>query len=242
MNLRKNSGFTLVEMALVLVVIGLILGAVSIGKDMQRNAEYKKIKQKFVDQWVRVYNEHYDRLGYLPGDIEAFPTMAVNGGVLTGAALTAMQTNPTSVTANGTALCNTAGATNPDLLNETFAAAGIEVPPGRGIGSESRYVYLDSNGNPQQLNICFQWRAPGQAAGVGNVLEIQGLTPDLARFLDNMIDSRVDGNTGRFRLLSTAAGATADWPVGNNRNAADSADVADTGQVIVVTALLRMNQ
>lgn len=42
----RQQGFTLVEMSLVLVVIGLILGALSVGKDMQRNAEYKKIKQK----------------------------------------------------------------------------------------------------------------------------------------------------------------------------------------------------
>ncbi len=54
---REQGGFTLIEMAVVLVIIGLILGAVSIGKDLQRNAEYKKVKQKFVDQWAQAYNE-----------------------------------------------------------------------------------------------------------------------------------------------------------------------------------------
>ena len=33
-----QAGFTLVEIAIVLAVIGLILGAVMIGKDVQRNA------------------------------------------------------------------------------------------------------------------------------------------------------------------------------------------------------------
>ncbi len=53
MNRMHQQGFTLVEMSIVLVIIGLILGAVSIGKDLQRDAEYSKIKQKFVDQWVQ---------------------------------------------------------------------------------------------------------------------------------------------------------------------------------------------
>jgi len=34
-----QTGFTLVELAVVLAVIGLIIGAVAIGKDVQRNAE-----------------------------------------------------------------------------------------------------------------------------------------------------------------------------------------------------------
>ncbi|MBE9395822.1 type II secretion system protein [Pontibacterium sp. N1Y112] len=46
MNRMHQQGFTLVEMSIVLVIIGFILGAVSIGKDLQRDAEYSKIKQK----------------------------------------------------------------------------------------------------------------------------------------------------------------------------------------------------
>ena len=51
---RAQAGFTLVEMSVVLLVIGLILGAVSVGKDLQRDAEYTKIKQKFTKLYFSI--------------------------------------------------------------------------------------------------------------------------------------------------------------------------------------------
>ena len=64
----RQQGFTLVELAVVLAVIGLIIGAVAIGKDVQRNAEYTKVKNKFIDQWEQAYNEYYQRTGVVLGD------------------------------------------------------------------------------------------------------------------------------------------------------------------------------
>jgi len=242
---RSKSGFTLVEMALVLVVIGLILGAVSIGKDMQRNAEYKKFKQKFVDQWVSAYNQHYDRMGYLPGDDPAFPTMTVYG--LQHDDLAGLKAAPTAVDENGDEFCDT-GVVATNILSDAFLEAGIALPPGRGIGSESRYLYLDSNGNPQQAQVCFQWLSADtsttQTSGVGNVMIVKGLTPDLARFLDSIIDGQVDAQDGNFRHYGATGDARValDWPAGNNRNVGNSADVTDVEQVIVINAALRMNQ
>ena len=246
-----SKGFTLVEMALVLVVIGLILGAVSVGKDMQRNAEYKKIKQKFIDQWVQAYNEHYSRLGYLPGDAAAgevdsaavavanIPTLTVNGSKHDD--LSDLQSDPASaaVDSNGVELCEA------ELLGY-MAAAGIEVPPGRGDGAEEKYVYLDSNGNPQQLRVCFQWSLPGNTAGNGNTMVIRGVTPDLARFLDSLIDGQVDGEDGRFRRTGLVSGApdfvASAWPAGNDRNLTNTGDVSDIQQIVTVAAVMQMNQ
>ena len=60
---RVQHGFTLVEMAIVLAVIGLVIGAIAIAKDVQRNAEYQKIGNKFLYQWKAAYDQHYQRTG-----------------------------------------------------------------------------------------------------------------------------------------------------------------------------------
>ncbi|WP_157722883.1 prepilin-type N-terminal cleavage/methylation domain-containing protein, partial [Stenotrophomonas pictorum] len=83
---RRQGGFTLVEMAVVLVIIGVIIGAVMIGRDVQRNAEYTRIKQKFVDQWVVGYNSYHQRFGAPVGDNQAAPRLMVAGIDFNGAA------------------------------------------------------------------------------------------------------------------------------------------------------------
>lgn len=44
---------------IVLAVIGLIIGAVAIAKDVQRNAEYQKTVNKFAYQWKMSYDQYY---------------------------------------------------------------------------------------------------------------------------------------------------------------------------------------
>ena len=76
------------------------------------------------------------------------------------------------------------------------------MPPGRGEGKEDRYVYTDSNGNPAELQVCFQWNPASQVQGAGNVMVIRGLTPDLARYLDQLVDGKPDAQEGRFLASS----------------------------------------
>ncbi|HEV2611321.1 MAG TPA: type II secretion system protein, partial [Noviherbaspirillum sp.] len=213
MKKKVQGGFTLVEMAVVLVIIGLILGAISIGKDVQRNAEYTKVKQKFIDQWVLAYNAHTQRTGVVPGDSQIQPRLMVNGANYAAANnLPVSGANMTGVAATLAPICRgnaaagvrnaQAGANN--AVNEfdlrvLMQRAGVRMPPGRSEGQEDRYVYLDSNGNPQEIQVCFQWNTPGTASGSGNVMVISGLTPDLARALDQMIDGKADSREGLFR-------------------------------------------
>jgi prepilin-type N-terminal cleavage/methylation domain-containing protein len=256
----RNAGFTLVEMAIVLAVIGLIIGAVAIGKDVQRNAEYTKIKNKFVDQWEQAYNAYYQRTGVVVGDSQTAPRIMVDGAnYAVGAGIPASGGDMTLV-AGQPAICHGAKATGMDRavdktdnfdLRDLMNRVGVRMPPGRAEGSEDRYVYLDSNGNPQEIQVCFQWNPPGTPAGSGNVMVISGLTPDLARMLDQMIDGKPDAQEGRFRLQGVANGTPnapgVEW-AGNNQiqqggtGDKDAGRAFDEDQVMTLTAIYKMNQ
>lgn len=257
-NRKHQQGFTLVEMSIVLVIIGLILGAVSIGKDLQRDAEYSKIKQKFVDQWAQAYNTYYQRTGVVLGDSQTEPRIMVNGSkyaagankpISGGGMLNASA--PGSICQGGTGQEMTRARDGDVNLHTLMDAVGIRMPPGRAEGREDRYVYLDSNGNPQELQICFQWNNPQTASGSGNVMVISGLTPDLARTLDQMVDGKPDAREGIFRQEGVANGTTAgaagiQWAGNNtheiNQETDDAGNNLDEDQVIVVVAHYKMNQ
>lgn len=249
---RSQGGFTLVEMAVVLVVIGVILSAVMIGRDVQRNAEYVKIRQTFVNQWAEAYNAYRQRYGIAVGDSPDHPRNMVNGAAFAGNGTVLSGGDMTRVNAPP-AVCSGSkglGMTRPmqtDIdLNAVMRKAGIELPPGRGTGMEDRYTYQDSNGNPQEIQICFQWNPPGTPSGSGNMMVVSGLTPDLARALAAGLKGVQDANTGTFRQQDISAddlvGGPLDWKVDNTINYAGNAATTREDQVATVVAHYKMNQ
>lgn len=63
----SERGFTLIELAIVLVIIGIILGAVLKGQDLIINARAKKFINETKAWEISLYN-YYDRKGRFPGD------------------------------------------------------------------------------------------------------------------------------------------------------------------------------
>ena len=67
-NLDNKAGFTLVELAIVLVIIGLIIGGVLVGQDMIKSAEIRST----ISQWEKfntAQNTFRDKYAGYPGDL-----------------------------------------------------------------------------------------------------------------------------------------------------------------------------
>lgn len=185
-SIRRSQGFSLIELSIALLVIALIVGAVAAGGDLQRNASYQRVSSSFVRGWHLAFISHKEKTGVVPGDTAATPTGQVGAG-----------TEP---------LCGVA-------LRNVMYAAGVRMPMGRAEGKETEYAYLDSNGNPQAVEVCMQyvpWSVPGSVAGQyvvqnRNVLIMSGLTPDLARLIDSTLDGQADARFGSVRENTVAA-------------------------------------
>lgn len=225
-----NRGFTLLELAVSLSIIFLVLSAVTIGRDVHRNAAYQRISSDFVQGWLLAYDSYVTATGNVPGDKVTAPTGRVNGDVVPIASL-----------------CGT------NLLT-AMQAAGIALPEGRTEGSADRYVYLDTNGIPHEIQVCFsneEWSEPGSTSGTyvvrsRNVMRLTGLTPALANLLDGQIDNHPDARFGRMREQSQAALKTSTsslWSLDERVRYGDtSATNLDESQAAEMTGYIKMNR
>src|SRR5512135_3866125 len=64
---RNQSGFTLIEIAIVLVIIGLLLGGVLKGQELINSAKVKNLATDFKNIPVFIYG-YQDKFKALPGD------------------------------------------------------------------------------------------------------------------------------------------------------------------------------
>nr|WP_294840729.1 prepilin-type N-terminal cleavage/methylation domain-containing protein [uncultured Methylotenera sp.] len=85
---RTQAGFTLIELAIVLVIIGLLLGGVLKGQELINSAKAKSIAGDFKNAQIFIYG-YQDKFKALPGDdasvvahVGSTATLATTGGTV----------------------------------------------------------------------------------------------------------------------------------------------------------------
>ena len=76
--MNKQTGFTLIELAIVLVIIGLLLGGVLRGQELINSAKVKNMARDFQNVQVYIYG-YQDKFKALPGDDPAVATHVTGG-------------------------------------------------------------------------------------------------------------------------------------------------------------------
>jgi len=82
---RNQAGFTLIEIAIVLVIIGLLLGGVLKGQELINSAKVKNLSADFKNTPVFIYG-YQDKFKSLPGDDANVATHVTGGTACTPAA------------------------------------------------------------------------------------------------------------------------------------------------------------
>jgi len=192
----KTRGFTLVELAIVLVIIGIILGAILKGTELINNSKVKRLQNDLRGLEAAIWT-FYDRTGRMPGDCNGDGVIGYGigaGATGTGLAFTS-NTDPTiDYCAN-----STTSETDP---NRAFADLRMQrvLSYSQPNTSLARHVFNDFFviGNISNGTRNF------------NAIVIYGIPAWAAKMIDVSIDGSADGTAGRVRRYDVTPWS--DWP------------------------------
>lgn len=215
----KLSGFTLVEMAIVLVIIGIILAGVMKGRDIVRSSQVKQFAQSFAQKWVTIAQTYYDKSGQMLTDGTINGGSAANSdgrmdGIAAGGAGAANQDEIMAVLKNiGIDPCT---IVKTDM--ENLAAGGLTLSGGcsNDMNPYERNVDGEITGKvPVGVGFVCITLTQNSIASVRNAVYLVDVPLDVAMALDTIIDGSARGETGSvvydgLSLTNAADGATAD--------------------------------
>lgn len=217
MNANEQKGFTLIEIAIVLVIIGLLLGGVIKGQELINNAKVKSYATDFRNIPVQLY-AYEDKFKSLPGDDALVATHvpgatpastpgAVGNGVIDGAWNTTTNTDESCLfwqhvrmagLGNGSTVVDCSAGSDYWLKNANGGQIGIQ-------SNVALTTFSAGNGPPGSYVIC--------SSNILGQFVLQ---------LDALLD---DGNpaTGSMRAIQTSAGGGAPSTIATvQANLADS--------------------
>ena len=197
MNSLRQGGFTLVEIAIVLVIIGLLLGGVLKGQEMIENARIKSVVGD-MNGVSAAYNSYFDRFRAIPGD-EVAGTLNTRGWPgTTGAAGATAANGQLNITPAQTF---TNGGEQPTLWRSLRAA---------GMTSGDAAAPLTAAGLPRAGNGGLLGVTVGAYGMSGPAICVSGLSTKQALGIDVAVDgslpaTNVGNNVGNLRGATGAA-------------------------------------
>lgn len=198
----QQSGFTLVEIAIVLVIIGLLLGGILKGQELINSAKVKSFAQDFRNIQTALYG-YQDRFKALPGDHNFGTNIPVTGMTLA--------TTPAGSVGNGqlNGLYNSTTATDESCLAwQHMRLAGFFAGPTT-VDCTAGAQYLPKNADGGRIGISstMLMTAPTAMTGSFNICS-EGILGKFAKQLDTQLDDGAT-ETGSFRVALTTTPATA---------------------------------
>src|SRR5450759_1158205 len=209
---RNQSGFTLIEIAIVLVIIGLLLGGVLKGQELINSAKVKNLATDFRNIPVFIYG-YQDKFKAIPGDDTAVATTHLAGTAAVAA------TTPATKQGNGVidGLWNSLTSTDESYLFwQHVRLAGLApgptaIPGTPAVGDGYKPVNAAGGEIGIQSNNGTLATITSNAAGATNtgmtgtyIICSQGILGKYVKQLDTTMD---DGNTdtGSMRTADPAA-------------------------------------
>ena len=189
---NNKAGFTLIELAIVLVIIGLLLGGVLKGQELINSAKVKNMASDFRNVQVAIYT-YQDKFKALPGDDKAASTHVASSGVTVA--------NGKGDGVIGGAWGSTTASDESVNFWQHIRLAGLATGS-MNVDVSSGNTYLPTN--TEGGNIGVQSNPNNTIAGLSGSYAVcsGGILGKYAKQLDSALD---DGNTATGSMMTAAS-------------------------------------
>ena len=195
---KTQTGFTLIELAIVLVIIGLLLGGVLKWQELINSAKVKNLAADFKNIQVYIYG-YQDKFKALPGDDRAVASHVTNGTAATNGAQNGVIQGAWDTATNGDESC---------VFWQHVRLAGF-APGSTAINCAVGNTYQPRNSEGGLIGVQSVSGFTGPAGLSGAfVICSAGVLGSFAKQLDTTLD---DGQTSTGSVRAYISGEGAGW-------------------------------